>query len=178
MSSCLASATLMNEDAMRAAARRFGAMFNGLRAMAIRPAALEGFLALQDALAEASIDHITRARVSLAVAEANGCDYCLSRHAHLARTDLGLDDAEVTANRSGASNDLVAGAAVRFAAQVVRQRGRVTENDRAALHEAGFTDAQALEIVALVVMNTWTNYANSVAATEIDFPHIAARKAS
>ncbi|HYZ63563.1 MAG TPA: carboxymuconolactone decarboxylase family protein [Acetobacteraceae bacterium] len=141
------------------------------------PVALKALLALQDALAEVSIDRVTRGRIALAVAEANGCDYCLSRATHVARTVLGLDDAEITANRNGASNDVVAEAAVRFAAQLVRQRGRVTDEDRAALHAAGFTDAQALEIVALVVVNTWTNYANGVAATEIDFPHIAARKA-
>ena len=173
MSRSPAPATLAREEAMGAAER---ISCNGLRVMRSSPVALKALLALQDALAEASIDRVTRARIALAVAEANGCDYCLSRGTHLARTVLGLDDAEITANRSGASNDVAAEAAVRFAAQLVRRRGRVTNEDRAALHAAGFTDAQALEIVALVVLNTWTNYANGVAATEIDFPHIAARK--
>jgi uncharacterized peroxidase-related enzyme len=167
MSRSLASETLPSGE---------GASCNGLRAMRGSPVALEALLSLQDALAEASIDRVTRGRIALAVAEANGCDYCLSRHTHLARTALGLDDAEITANRSGASNDVVAEAAVRFAAQLVRHRGRVTDADRAALRRAGFTDAQAFEIVALVAMNTWRNYANGVTGTEIEFPHISARK--
>jgi len=41
---------------------------------------------------------------------------------------------------------------------------------------AGYTDAQIVEIVQHVALNTWTNYVNSVAKTEIDFPVVTARK--
>jgi alkylhydroperoxidase family enzyme len=43
-----------------------------------------------------------------------------------------------------------------------------------AVRAAGYTDAQIVEIVQHVALNTWTNYLNEVAATEIDFPAVAA----
>ena len=76
----------------------------------------------------------------------------------------------MTANRNGASNDPKADAAVRFAAKVVRLRGRVSEGDVSAVKLAGYSDAQIIEIVQHVALNTWTNYINEVAKTEIDFP--------
>jgi alkylhydroperoxidase family enzyme len=43
---------------------------------------------------------------------------------------------------------------------------------------AGYSDAQALEIVLHVALNTLTNYINVVAQTDIDFPVLEARKAA
>jgi AhpD family alkylhydroperoxidase len=45
----------------------------------------------------------TRERIALAVAEINRCDYCLSAHSYLGKNLAKLDDAEIVANRSGAS---------------------------------------------------------------------------
>jgi alkylhydroperoxidase family enzyme len=46
----------------------------------------------------------------------------------------------------------------------------VTDADLQAVRMAGYDDAQIVEIVQHVALNTWTNYLNSVAQTEIDFP--------
>jgi uncharacterized peroxidase-related enzyme len=114
----------------------------------------------------------TRERIALALAEINGCDYCLAAHTYLARNVAKLDDAEVSANRAGTSNDIEAMAAVRFAANVTRLRGHVTSEAFAAIKAAGYTDSQIIEIVQHVALNTWTNYINTVAQTQIDFPPI------
>jgi alkylhydroperoxidase family enzyme len=53
---------------------------------------------------------------------------------------------------------------------VVTARGYVTDADVVAVKAAGFTQAQVLEIVAHTALNTLTNYVNTVAQTEIDFP--------
>jgi AhpD family alkylhydroperoxidase len=103
------------------------------------------------------------------VAEINGCNYCLSAHTYLGKNLAKLDDAEITANRNGASNDPKADAAIRFAVKVVREHGHVSEDDLRALKSAGYDDAQVIEIVLHVAHNTWTNYINEVAKTDIDF---------
>ena len=106
------------------------------------------------------------------MAEINGCDYCLSAHTYLGTNLAKLDAAEIAANRRGFSNDPKADAAVRFAAKVARERGHV-DNDAVRLVKlAGYDDAQIVEIVLHVALNTWTNYLNEVAQTEIDFPVI------
>jgi alkylhydroperoxidase family enzyme len=46
-----------------------------------------------------------------------------------------------------------------------------------AVKAAGYTDAQVVEIVAHVALNTLTNYVNEVLGTEIDFPVVRAQVA-
>ena len=43
---------------------------------------------------------------------------------------------------------------------------------------AGYSDAQIVEIVQHVALNTWTNYINTVGQTQIDFPVVTASKAA
>lgn len=154
---------------------QLGVVPNMFRLVAISPEALEGFVGLSDALGKGRLSVATRNRIALAVAEANGCSYCLSAHSYLGRNLAKLDDAEMTANLSGASNDPKADAAVRFAVKLVRERGHVAEGDVAALKTAGYDDEEILEIVAHVGLNTLTNYVNEALKTEIDFPVVEAR---
>lgn len=161
-----------------AVASQLGSVPNLFRAVAVSPQALEGYLGLSGALGKGALSAATRERIALAVAEVNGCDYCLSAHTYLGRNLARLDDAEITANRSGGSNDPKADAAVRFAAKVARERGRLADADFAAVKAAGYSDAQIIEIVQHVALNVWTNYFNNVFQTDIDFPIVTARKAA
>jgi alkylhydroperoxidase family enzyme len=45
-----------------------------------------------------------------------------------------------------------------------------TDADVVAVKTAGYDDAEVIEIVAHVALNTLTNYMNEVAKPEIDFP--------
>lgn len=163
---------------LAAVKKQLGVVPNLFRLVSNSPAALEGYLGLSAALAKGSIAPATAERIALAVAEINGCGYCLSAHTYLAKNLAKLDDAEITANRSGTSTDPKADAAVRFAAKVARERGHVSDADVAALKSAGYSDAQLIEIVLHVTLNTWTNYINEVAKTDIDFPVVTPRKAA
>ena len=158
--------------------KQLGSVPNLFRVIANSPAGLQGYLGLSGALAKGSLDARTRERIAIAVAEINGCGYCLSAHTYLGKTLAKLDDAEITANRSGASNDPKADAALRFAVSVVTTRGHVSDAELASVRQAGFDDAQIVEIVLHVALNTLTNYVNEVAGTEIDFPVVAPRKAA
>jgi alkylhydroperoxidase family enzyme len=59
---------------------------------------------------------------------------------------------------------------------VVKARGHVGDGDIAEVKAAGYDDAEVMEIVAHVALNTLTNYVNEVAKTDIDFPVISARR--
>ena len=161
---------------LEAVKRQLGIVPNLFRLVSNSPVALEGYLGVLGALNKGALPAPTRERIALAVAEINGCSYCLSAHTYLGKNVAKLDDAEITANRSGASNDPKADAAVRFAAKIARERGHVSEDDVRAVKLAGYDDAQVIEIVQHVALNTWTNYINEVAKTEIDFPVVTARK--
>jgi uncharacterized peroxidase-related enzyme len=155
---------------LEAVNKQLGVVPNLFRLVANSPSALEGYLAMSGALAKGSLPAQTRERIALAVAQLNACDYCLSAHSYLGKNLAKLSDAEIAANRRGGSLDPKADAAVRFAAQVVRERGHVSDAEVQAVRMAGYDDAQIVEIVQHVALNTWTNYINEVAKTEIDFP--------
>jgi uncharacterized peroxidase-related enzyme len=174
----IADAPEQAQPMLEAVKKQLGVVPNMFRLISTSPQALEGYLALSGALGRGALPAATRERIALAVAEINGCDYCLSAHTYLGKNLAHLDDAEMTANRNGASNDPKADAAVRFAAQVARGRGQIGREDLSAVKAAGYTDAQLIEIVQHVALNTWTNYFNEVFKTDIDFPVVEASKAA
>ena len=154
--------------------KQLGVVPNLMKLVGNSPAALEGYLSLNGALAKGSLGAKTGERIALAIAEINRCDYCLSAHTYLATHVAKLDAAEINANRNGLSNDAKADAAVRFAASVAQQRGHVSADEVQKIKAAGYTDAEVVEIVLHVALNTLTNYVNSVAQTDIDFPVVQA----
>ena len=172
----IADAPAPAQPLLEAVKKQLGVVPNLFRLVANSPAALEGYLGLSSALAKGKLPAATRERIALAVAGINGCGYCLSAHTYLGKNLAKLDDAEITANRNGASNDPKADAAVRFAAKVATARGHVSDEDVRAVKLAGYDDAQVIEIVQHVALNTWTNYINEVAKTEIDFPVVSPRE--
>lgn len=170
------AAPLASRALLEAVKKQLGVVPNLFRLVAISPAALEGYLGMHGALGKGTLPAPTHERIALAVAEINGCSYCLSAHTYLARKLAKLDDAEIAANRAGGSGDVKADEAVRFAVAVARERGHVRPEDLAAVRSAGYDDAQIVEIVQHVALNTWTNYINEVAQTDVDFPVVSARK--
>jgi uncharacterized peroxidase-related enzyme len=171
------AAPAASQPLLDAVEKQLSAVPNLFRLIALSPAALQGFLGLSGALAKA-LDVKTRERIALAVAQVNGCDYCLSAHTYLGLNLAHIDAAEIARNRQGGSSDPKASAAVAFAAAVAESRGHVADADLAAVRAAGFTDAQIVEIVALVAENVFTNFLNQVAGTPIDFPVVLAAEAA
>ena len=110
--------------------------------------------------------------IAFVVSEANGCHSCLAAHSHAASKRGNASPEDIARYRQGEGTDLPTAAAGDFVRQVIDKRGHVTEADIAAVREAGFSDAQILEMVALSIQYTLSNYLNSVAGTDIDFPPI------
>ncbi len=166
-----------SQPLLDAVGAQLGVIPNLFRLIGTSPAALEGFLGFNGALGKA-LDVKTRERIALAVAQANGCDYCLSAHTYLGLNLAKIDEAEIALNRRGQSGDAKAAAAVKFARTVVDARGKVSDADVAEVRLAGFTDAQVVEIIALVAVNVFTNYLNNALHTDIDFPVVTAAEAA
>jgi uncharacterized peroxidase-related enzyme len=164
-----------SQPLLQAVKEQLGVVPNLFRLVGTSPAALEGYLALNGALAKGELEAQTRERIALAVAEVNGCDYCLSAHTYLGKNLAKLSDAEMAANRDGHSADAKADVAVGFAVKLVKGRGHVSDADVRAVKDAGYNDAQVIEIVLHVALNTLTNYINEVGKTQIDFPVVSAK---
>src|ERR1700710_1217626 len=166
-----------SQPVLDAVNKQLGSVPNLFRLLANSPAALGGFTSLSGALTKA-LDVKTRERIALAVAQVNGCDYCLSAHTYLGLNLAKISPEEIALNRKGASGDAKANAAVNFAGKVVRERGHITAADVKAVRDAGFSDGQIVEILAVTAENVFTNLLNVVAETDIDFPVVHAADAA
>jgi uncharacterized peroxidase-related enzyme len=133
------------------------------------PVALDGFLSLTKTLSRGRLTARQREIVALAVSQENECRYCLSAHTASSK-GVGLDDAGALKARSGEGEDGFERALALFAKEIVRQRGHVSDKELERARKARIDDGLVMEIVANVALNTFTNYANEVADTEIDFP--------
>jgi alkylhydroperoxidase family enzyme len=56
---------------------------------------------------------------------------------------------------------------------LVTGRGTAAVADIEAVKAAGYSDAQVVEIILHVALNTLTNYVNKALGTEIDFPVVS-----
>jgi AhpD family alkylhydroperoxidase len=143
-----------------------------LRTIAISPPAMQTYLAWADSADEYGLSAQVRQQISLAVSEVNCSRYCLSKHAAEAGL-AGLSGHDIEASRRAEVADPRDAAALRFARCVAVYRGDVTDEELAEVRRAGWTDAQIVEIIAIVGMTVFTNYLTTVAQTEIDFPAVA-----
>src|SRR5271165_1396568 len=162
----LADAPSASQPFLEAVKRKLGTVPNMFKLVSLSPAALEGYTSLSNALDKGSLPPATRERIALAIAEVNGCDYCLSAHSYIGKNLVKLDEAEIAANRAGKSSDPRADAAVRFAVKLAEERGHVSDASLQAVKEAGYSDADIVEIVLHVALNIWTNYLNETAKTD------------
>jgi uncharacterized peroxidase-related enzyme len=148
---------------------KLGIVPNMTRAMANSPAVLDGYLQFSGALSKGSLPARLREQLSLAVAQANGCEYCLAAHSTIGKM-VGLTTEQIRDSRLGTAVDPRADALIRFALEVVQTRGRVSDATLAEVREAGFDDGVLAEVVAHVALDVFTNYFNNVAQTDVDFP--------
>lgn len=165
-----ANATSDQTDALSAAKKTLGAVPNLTRAMANSPALLRGYLSLLSHLDGGALPRSTRERIAIAVAQSNGCSYCLSAHSYTGQRVAGLSAEQVGAARKGDADEPKTAAILAFAVAVNERRGQIQDSDLEAAHRAGVSDAEIAETIGHVALNVLTNYFNNVAHTEIDFP--------
>jgi uncharacterized peroxidase-related enzyme len=135
------------------------------------PIAFNSWATLLSSLSKA-LDVKTRDSIGLAVSEVNGCNYCLSVHSFTAEHMAQLPPEDIVLARKGHASDPKRDAAVQFARKVIETRGHVTDADLKAVRDAGYTDANIMEIVALVAMYSLTNFFNNVFDPAKDFPAV------
>lgn len=150
---------------------QLGTVPNMMRTMANSPAVLEGYLSFSNALAGGVLSPQLREQIALAVAEINSCEYCLSAHTTIGKM-VGLSDRDLNSGRLSFSDDPKIDVALKFARAIVVNQGQVTTDYFNRLHQAGYVDAEIVEIIANVILNIFTNYFNHIAETEVDFPKV------
>jgi uncharacterized peroxidase-related enzyme len=156
--------------------KQLGFVPNLHRLMSISPDVLTGFISLQSSLAK-TLDIKTRNTIALAVSEMSGCGYGIAAHSYVATNLARMSPQEITLNRQGGSHDAKRAAAASFAQHLMKAYGKVSDADLRAVRDAGYSDAQIIEMVALSAQFVLTDLINHVAQTNIDFPAIPDQQA-
>lgn len=163
------NATGKTKTLLDAVNTKLGLVPNMMRTMAAAPAVLDGYLQLSTALGGGALNAKTRELIALTVGQQSSCDYCLAAHSAIGGM-VGLTKDQTRDARLATSTDPRTAALLRFAAQLVEDRGRVGDADLAAVRAVGWDEGAIAEVVANVALNLFTNYFNHVAGTEVDFP--------
>jgi uncharacterized peroxidase-related enzyme len=152
--------------------KMFGGTPNLFTTAANAPAALNALLGLFASVGTSSLGAKRGEQIAIAIAQSNGCGYCLAAHTAIGGMN-GLDPAALASAKQAASPDAKTAAILKLAVAINEKQGRIDDRALAAASAAGVTDAEVVEIVAHVALNVFTNYLNGVSQTEIDFPVVA-----
>lgn len=154
------------------ARKMFGGTPNLFTTAANAPAALDAMLGMFAAVGTSSLGAQQGEQIAIAIAQSNGCGYCLSAHTAIGAM-RGLDAGTLAVARHAASAAPKTAALMRLAVAINEARGQIDDSVLAAARTAGVTDAEVVEVVAHVALNVFTNYLNNVSQTTIDFPVVA-----
>lgn len=159
----LASAAILD-----AARKQMGMTPNVHRVMAHAPALLVGYAGLARSLEQGLLPKRMREQVALAVATRTGCDYCLAAHRAAGRFAK-LSPAEIAAAERGEASDPKEAAGLALAIELLARVGDADDATLAAARNAGFSDAELVELAGQVALNVLTNTVNRLARTPNDF---------
>ena len=137
------------------------------------PAALRTMLAADTVLSTGTLTKRDQETIKLVISNIAGSDYCGAAH-NLLGTFAGLKPEALQQIREGKpTGDAKRDALVRFVRTLARKRGTVSEDDFVTIKEAGYTDAQLVDISLAFAITVFTNVFNRINDTTIDFPAVA-----
>jgi uncharacterized peroxidase-related enzyme len=146
---------------------------NGIQVLGTSEEALRGYLGFAGAVSRGRLRGAERERIAIAVAAFNGCDYCLAGHTAAAAA-FNVGEADRVSAQHFRSADARADAILAFTRALLEWRGAVSDLHIQQARNAGLTDAELIEIVAEVALNTFTNYLYRLAEPELDFVRASA----
>ncbi len=165
------TATSMVTEARKLLVRLGGSLEAGsnfIRTRCHSPAALASLATQLDAAATMLVSPRTQQAIALRMAELNGSDYCVAAHT-AASKQVGVDAASAGGYRRGLSDDPREQALLALTTKVVLDRGHHCGFAVAAARKVGVTDAEIVEVIALIGLNTMSTYVNSIANTTVDY---------
>jgi len=144
-----------------------GQLPNFLGVLAGSPAALRAYARFRSELRNGTLTLATLERIALAVAEHYRSEPGIALHSRIAReAGLGLD--EVALAREWDSSDPGEAALLRYLRPLVEERGHAPSHLHEEAREAGWTDQQLLEAIAIVALESFTAMVNVAGEVPVD----------
>ncbi len=108
--------------------------------------------------------------INLVVSQLNGCRYCQSAHTAIAGMNGFSSEEIIQLRQAEAPFDEKFQALAEFTREVVENRGKVSEAAKENFFNAGFTEANLIDVVFKVGDKTISNLIHNITEFEIDFP--------
>ena len=145
-----------------------GIIPNLAASMAESPELLKGFVAIRDIFYAGTFSPAQVQVLALTNAFENGCDYCMAFHTTLALKE-GVSKEALDALRAGRSPQEPAFHALsEFSRALVKRRGHVSGEELQRFFAAGYSKAQALEVVLGVAVSILPNFAHHLTQCPVD----------
>lgn len=148
--------------------RTIGMIPNLAAAMSESPELLKGFLTIRQIFYGGTFSPGEIQVLALTNAFENGCRYCMALHSAFALNE-GVSREAVEALRAGRSpQEPTLKALSEFSRALVERRGHVGDEDLQRFLAAGYSKAQALEVVLGVAVSILPNFAHHITRCPLD----------
>jgi uncharacterized peroxidase-related enzyme len=136
--------------------------------MAGSPSLLEAYVGLNSSFGRGSFSPVERELVLMTTSYENACSYCMAVHSTFAKVH-GASELDLNAVRAGKlPADTCLAALVNFTRQVVRKKGQVSNEDIQSFLEAGFSEAQILEVLIGVSQGSLASLVHHMTGAKLD----------
>lgn len=163
------SAPVEAQERLITAKNNNGFLPNLLGVLSNSPLALETYQVVGAINARSGLSAAEREVVQITAAVLNACGFCVAGHTAIARKKLAMPEEVIQALRTTqALTDLKLNTLARFTVAVMENKGQVADSELDGFLAAGYTQANALEVVLGVSLATLCNYANNLAQTPIN----------
>jgi alkylhydroperoxidase family enzyme len=152
---------------LRGALAGGGQLPNFLGVLAGSPAALRAYARYRSELRHGTLNLRTLERIALAIAEHYGSEPGIALHSRTAR-QAGLPLDEIALAREFDSLDETEAALMRYLKALVQGQGRPPMHLHEEAREAGWTDEQLLEAIAVVALESFTAMVNVAGEVPVD----------
>jgi uncharacterized peroxidase-related enzyme len=117
-----------------------------------------------------SLSNKEKEAINLVTSQTNGCTYCLAAHTAIGKMN-GFTDEQILEIRSGsASFDKKLNALVQLAAEIIDNRGNVSDAVLQTFFDAGYDKENLIDVIVNVGEKAITNFLHNVTKIPVDFP--------
>lgn len=162
------TASEKSAEILKQVKEKFGFVPNLMGVFAESPEILEAYLALGDLVDKTTLTPLERQIALIGASVANTCDYCVAAHTAISSMQKLPADVIGSIRENRPITDAKLETLRKFVQAVTENRGNVSEEEKAAFLEAGYTKQNILEIILVVGMKTLSNYTNHIAETPLD----------
>ena len=159
-------------DAMNVVEAAFGGIPNLMKKLAASPGVLSGVMALNNGISNGSIEQGIIEQVALLTSRRNNCEYCVAVHVHVGQ-QCGIPRDELISNMNGQASDPSIQVVLDFVNSAIDNRGQISPELVNRMRNSGYDNQQILEILAVVGLYTFLNYAKHLTQPDLDFPEVA-----